>query len=64
MCLFHFVLRLLVKVENTASKIIVKSALRKSDLKNTPYNVFHQFAQVVQEREEELIPVMIDGVSQ
>lgn len=41
--------------------MVVKNALQNINLKNTPFSVFDQFPQIVQERRKELIPVMLEA---
>lgn len=52
---------IVVKFKDTASKMVVKNALQNINLKNTPFSVFDQFPQIVQERRKELIPVMLEA---
>ena len=52
---------IVVKFQDTASKMVVKNALQNINLKNTPFSVFDQFPQIVQERRKELIPVMLEA---
>lgn len=52
---------IVVKFKDTASKMVVKSALHDINLKDTPYKVFDQFPQIIQERRKELIPVMVQA---
>ncbi|MEW8544154.1 MAG: hypothetical protein AB2693_11525 [Candidatus Thiodiazotropha sp.] len=52
---------IVVKFQDTASKMVVKNALQNINLNNTPFSVFDQFPQIVQERRKELIPVMIEA---
>ena len=48
---------IVVKFSDTSSKMQVKDALKSVNLKGTPYAVFDQFPQNVQERRKALLPV-------
>ena len=50
-----------VKFADTASKLLVKSALKSVNLRQTTYPVVEQFAQEVKERRKELIPKLIEA---
>ena len=49
---------IVVKFKDTNSKLAVKAALRAANLRDTPYAVFDQYPQEVQDRRKALIPVM------
>ena len=49
---------IVVKFKDTNSKLAVKAALREANLWDTPYAVFDQYPQKVQDRRKALIPVM------
>ena len=48
-----------VKFKDTTSKLVIKEALKKANLKDTPYFVFDQYPKAIQERRKALIPDMI-----
>lgn len=50
---------IVVKLKDTESKSIIKSALKSINLKDTPYAVFDQYPKIVQDRRKELIPEML-----
>ena len=50
---------IVVKFKDTASKMLVKSALQNVNLRGSPYAVFEQFPPVVQECRKALIPEMV-----
>lgn len=50
---------IVVKFKDTNSKMLVKSALKSINLKNTSFAVFEQYPQAVQERRKALIPEMV-----
>ena len=41
--------------------MLVKGALKANNLKDSPYGVFEQYPQMVQERRRALIPVMVEA---
>ena len=55
---------IVVKFMDTDSKMRVKSTLKGANLKNSPYNVFDQLPQKVQERRKSLIPIMLKARSE
>ena len=52
---------IVVKFQDTESKMLVKGALKANNLKDSPYGVFEQYPQMVQERRRALIPVMVEA---
>ena len=54
---------IVVKFKDTASKMLVKSALQNINLRGSPYAVFEQFPPVVQECRKALIPEMVKARS-
>lgn len=50
---------IVVRFMNTDAKMVVKNALRHVNLRESPFSVFDQFPQIVQERRRALIPVMV-----
>lgn len=50
---------IVVKFKDTESKMLIKSALKNINLKATPFAVFEQYPQAVQERRKALIPEMV-----
>lgn len=50
---------IIVKFKDTDSKMLVKTASRQFDLKQTPYGVFDQYPPEVQEKRKGLIPIML-----
>ena len=55
---------IVAKFKDTASKMCVKNALRSVNLRNTPFNVFDQLPQEIQERRKALVPVMLKARSE
>lgn len=52
---------IVAKFGDTASKLVVKDALKTVNLRNSPYNATEQYPPEVQQRRRELIPVMIQA---
>lgn len=52
---------IVAKFSDTASKLVVKDALKTVNLRNSPYNATEQYPPEVQQRRRELIPVMIQA---
>ena len=52
---------IVAKFRDTASKMCVKDSLKQVKLHTTPFKVFEQLAQEVQERRKTLIPVMVQA---
>ena len=52
---------IVVKFQDTASKMRVKDALKLVRLRDTPYNVTDQYPQEVQQRCKDLIPHMVQA---
>ena len=50
---------IIVKFKDTDSKMLVKTAARQFDLKQTPFGVFDQYPPEVQEKRKSLIPIML-----
>jgi hypothetical protein len=53
-----------VKLKDTESKLVIKSALKHVNLKHSNYNVTEQYPQEVKERRKALIPEMIEARKQ